>query len=116
MKPVLLGAASLIAAWAGMTILCFGSGSQRHRMRLPEQNGGQRRWHRATGAVFLSLSLAAAIAADGASFGIVLWICQTGVAGLVLTCVLPYSLAWVVHAQRAAIVLAPVLLAAAYGF
>lgn len=112
MKPVLLAAASLFASWAGMSALCFGSPTQRHRMGLPEQDRWQRRRLAAAGILLIFLSLLAATAADGAAFGIVLWICQTGLAGLALIGMLPYSPAPVLHASRAAALLAPVFLAA----
>ena len=110
MKPVLLAAGSVLAAWAGMAVLCFQSSNQRHRMGLKEQTRCER-WRFATaGAMLLALSLIAAITADGASFGIVAWLCQAGILGLILICMLPYSIAWVTKTSRAAACVAPLLL------
>lgn len=110
MKPVLLAAGSALAAWAGMAVLCFRSSNQRHRMGLEEQTRGER-WRFATaGTMLLAISLIASIAADGASFGIVAWLCQAGILGLILICMLPYSIAWVTRTSRAAACIAPLLL------
>jgi hypothetical protein len=116
MKPILLGTASALAAWASMAILCFRSSSQRHRMGLREQGKRQRRQYLAAAILLLSLSLLAATAVDGTSFGILLWICQTGIVGLALLCALPYSVTAVTRTSRAAALLAPVLFALAYRF
>lgn len=110
MKPVLLAMASLFASWAGMVVLCFASPTQRHRMGLAEQGARQRRNCVMAAILLFFFSLLAAIAADGTAFGIVLWICQAGLAGLALVCMLPYSPAWVVHSSRAAALLATVFL------
>lgn len=110
MKPVLLAAGSVFAAWAGMAVLCFRSSNQRHRMGLKEQTRGERWRFSTAGTILLALSLIAAIAADGASFGIVAWLCQTGILGLILICMLPYSIAWVIRTSRAAAWVAPLLL------
>lgn len=110
MKPLILAAASAFAAWAGMTALCFQSPNQRHRMGLPEQGRAQRYRFALAGVVLLAISLVAAIAADGPSFGIVLWLCQCGMVGLIMICLLPYAIASVLNIARAAAVLAPLLL------
>lgn len=114
MTPQLLAAASLLAAWSGMTVLCFASRNQRHRMHLPEQQDGQRRGYRAAAVLLLSASLLAAVTTNGTSFGIVLWICQAGLAGLALVCVLPYAATWVTRTSRIAALLLPVLFAMTY--
>jgi hypothetical protein len=111
MSPLLLAAGSALAAWAGMAALCFQSSSQRHRMGLREQTRGQQRRFIAAGSALLAVSLAAAIAADGVSFGIVLWLCQAGILGAVLICWLPYSMAGVVASARCAAAAVPLLLA-----
>ncbi|HYD78837.1 MAG TPA: DUF3325 family protein [Paucimonas sp.] len=105
MKPLLLAAASAFAALAGMAALCFQSPSQRHRMGLPEQARGRRCWFAAAGAAMLAISLIAAIAADGPSFGIVLWLCQAGIIGLFMILLLPYAIAWVIRVSGVAAIL-----------
>ena len=114
MTPQLLEAASMLAAWSGMTTFCFASRNQRHRMHLPEQQDVQRWTYRAAAVLLLATSLLAAVTANGASFGIVLWICQAGLAGLALVCVLPYAATWVTRTSRTAALLLPVLFAMAY--
>ncbi len=112
MNPLLIVACSVLSAWSGMAALCFQSSSQRHRMGLREQTRGQQWRFIAAGCALLAFSLAAAIAADGVSFGIVLWLCQTGILGAALICWLPYSMAGVVASARCAAAAAPLLLAA----
>ncbi|MGH8807107.1 MAG: DUF3325 family protein [Noviherbaspirillum sp.] len=112
MKAMLFAACSGLAAWAGMGSLCFRSPNQRHRMGLPQQDDRQRLRFAAAGSAMLAISLLAALAANGASFGIVLWLCQTGILGFTLICALPYSPGWVAQSSRVAAGLAPVLLVA----
>ncbi|MBC7858540.1 MAG: DUF3325 family protein, partial [Burkholderiaceae bacterium] len=110
--PLLLAAGSACAAWAGMAALAFQSPNQRHRMGLIEQAAGRRRCFIAAAAALLALSLGAAIAADGAALGMVLWLCQAGMLGLALIGALPYSVAWAVRTARVAAVIGPLLLLA----
>ncbi|HYD60856.1 MAG TPA: DUF3325 family protein [Noviherbaspirillum sp.] len=112
MNAMQFAAGSALAAWAGMAALCFQSSSQRHRMGLREQTRGQQQRFIAAGSALLAISLAAAIAADGVSFGIVLWLCQAGILGAALICWLPYSMTGVVTSARCAAATAPLLLAA----
>jgi hypothetical protein len=112
MKPVLLAMGSAFAVWAGMSALCFQSSNQRHRMGLTEQTTGERWRFMGAGTALLAISLIGAMAADGASFGIVLWLCQIGVLGFALICLLPYSIAWATNTSRIAAVIAPMLLVA----
>jgi hypothetical protein len=113
MKTLLFAAASTCAAWAGMAALCYRSSNQRHRMGLPAQAPELGRWFALAGTALLALSLAGAVAADGLSFGIVLWLCQAGMLGLAMICMLPYARDLVGTMSRVAAVLAPLLCAAA---
>jgi hypothetical protein len=112
MKQTLFFFGSALAAWAGMAALCFQSPSQRHRMGLCEQTRRQRRPFIAAAVALLAMSLAAAVAANGASFGIVLWLCQTGVLGLALVCLLPYWPLHIAHLWRMAAIAATAALVA----
>ena len=58
--------------------------------------------NRCTGGELLAISPFTAIAADGVAFGFVLWLCQAGILGLVLTIWLPYSIAGVARSARCA--------------
>lgn len=112
MSPLLIAAGSTLAAWAGMAALCFQSPSQRHRLGLREQTRRQQQGFIATGSALLAVSLASAIAVDGVSFGVTLWLCQAGILGLALVFWLPYSMPGVVRSARCAVAVAPLLLAA----
>jgi hypothetical protein len=90
MSTLLLGIWSAAAAFMGMAALCVQSKNQRHRMGWREQTVQQRCIFVALGALLLAASLAMAVRVNGLSFGIVLWLCQTGVLGLALICSLPY--------------------------
>jgi hypothetical protein len=111
MKPMLLVTASALAAWAGMVVLCFQSPNQRHRMGLGEQTDQQRFWFVAAGVALLGVSMAVTVATDGASFGLVLWLSQVSILGLILICWLPYSMVSVTKSSRVAAAIAPLLLA-----
>lgn len=91
MSQILLDVVSILGAWSAMVALCFRSSTQRHRMGLREQSHWQRRYFLAAAIAMLSVSLGAAIASNGVSFGIVLWLCQASVLGIALICWLPYS-------------------------
>lgn len=91
MKTQLLTMASGLAAWAGMAVLCFRSSSQRRRLGLRQQTWVEQ-WRYTVGAlVLLVLSLVAAVSADGARFGVLLWLCQAGLLSLTLICALPFA-------------------------
>lgn len=91
MNGMALSAASAAAAWMAMSVLCLRSSSQRHRMGLPELAPIRRKLAGAAGTLLLAASLAAAVTSDGPAIGLILWLCQAGLAGLVLTCLLPYK-------------------------
>jgi hypothetical protein len=91
MNSLALHLASIAAAWMAMSVLCLRSSSQRHRMGLPELAPIRRRHAGAAATTLLAASLVAAVASDGPALGIVLWLCQAGLLGLVLTCLLPYK-------------------------
>lgn len=112
MTPLLLDAAAALAAWAGMAALCFQLPVQRERLRLAEQSRMRRLQYIVAGSALLVLSLAAAIVANGLSFGIVLWVSQLSVLGLVLVCCVPYRPANVMSLARLSACVAPLLLAA----
>ncbi|WP_167092759.1 DUF3325 family protein [Massilia frigida] len=87
----LLSLASAITAWAAMAVLCARSATQRCRMGLPDQAPAQSLAWALAGVTLLLVSMAAAVIASGASFGILLWLCQAGVLGLLMICLLPYA-------------------------
>lgn len=113
MTALLLSVGSALAVWACMAVLSFQSSSQRRRLGLPEHTGRERWRFILAGAVLIVLSLAAAIAADGVQFGIVLWLCQVGMLGVALICCLPFARTAVTASAWAAALLAPLLLASA---
>lgn len=113
MTALLLAAGSALAVWAGMAVLCFQSPSQRRRLGLREHTGREKWRFILAGTALIVISLAAAIAADGAQFGIVLWLCQVGMLGLALICCLPFARTAVTASAWAAALLAPLLLASA---
>lgn len=113
MTALLLAVGSALAVWAGMAVLCFQSSSQRRRLGLPEHTGREQWRFILAGAVLIVISLAAAIAADGVQFGIVLWLCQVGMLGVALICCLPFARTAVTASAWAAALLAPLLLASA---
>lgn len=112
MTPVVLAVASTLGAWSGMAMLGLQAPSHRHRLGLPPQSAGPRLRRAAAGAALLILSLSAAIAANGLSFGIVLWLCQIGMLGLILICLWPYHPVWVARASVLSAFAAPSLYAA----
>lgn len=113
MKALLVAAGSAFAVWAGMAILCFQSSSQRRRLGLREQSGREQ-WHFTVAATTLIvMSLAAAVIADGAQFGLLLWACQAGMLGLALIFSLPFARTSVTASAWLAALLAPLLLAVA---
>lgn len=87
----MLTCASLAAAWAGMAVLYFRSAIERQRQGLPAQSTRRRCFLLVLGAGLLALSLALSVLSDGASFGAVLWLSQTGIVGLALICWKPYA-------------------------
>jgi hypothetical protein len=111
MMALLFGLAALLAAWSGMTALCLQVPHQRQRLRLRALEHGERRARTLAGVLLLALSLYAAMLGYGVPFGLVLGLCQAGLAGLVLACALPYRLALVVALARAAALGAALLLA-----
>lgn len=113
MKSSLLACASALAVWAGMAVLCFQSSSQRRRLALRELSGSEPLRYFAAASALIGLSLAAAVAADGVQFGLLLWLCQAGMLGLALICALPFARSAVEASARAAAVSVPLLLAAA---
>lgn len=113
MKALLLAAGSALAVWAGMAVLCFRSSSQRRRLGLREQTGRERWRFSMAATALIGISLAAAVVADGAQFGLVLWLCQAGMLGLALICTLPFARTAVTASACVAALLAPPLLVAA---
>lgn len=113
MNALLMGAASALAGWAGMAVLCFQSASQRRRMGLRELGGAEQGRFILAGTALIGVSLAAAVLADGTGFGVLLWLCQTGMLGVALICCLPFARAAVTASARLAALLAPLALAAA---
>lgn len=114
MTPLLLTASSVCAAWAGMAALCFQSPSQRHRMDWPPLSGLRRLGFIVAAIMLLAASLVAAIATDGMPFGILRWVCQTSVSGVILSCSLPYSITVVALVSRMVAVLVPILFIGGY--
>ncbi|UOD29679.1 DUF3325 family protein [Massilia violaceinigra] len=113
MNALLMAAGSACAAWAGMAVLCFQSASQRRRLGLREQGGREQGCFILAGTVLIAISLAAAVGADGSQFGVLLWLCQTGMLGMALICSLPFARTAVTASARLAALLAPLSLAAA---
>ena len=113
MTALLMAAGSALAVWAGMAALCFQSSSQRRRLGLRELTGREQWRSIMAGTALLCLALAAAIAADGVQFGMVLWLCQVGLLGVGIICCLPFARAAVTASAWAAALLAPLLLVAA---
>lgn len=113
MKALLMGVGAASAAWTGMTLLCFQSSSQRRRLGLREQTGREQRRFILAATALIAISLAAAIAADGVQFGLLLWLCQTSMLGLVLICALPFARSAVTVSATVAALLAPLSLVAA---
>lgn len=103
----LLAGASLLGALGGIATLCLQSPNHRHRNRLPAQTSAMRLQFISVGVALLALSLAGAIAGQGVSFGIVLWLCQMGLMGLAMICSLPYYSASVELVSRLAAITAP---------
>jgi hypothetical protein len=91
MSALPVAAFSALAGWAALMVLCLRSSSQRHRMGLRPQAPLRRRILALAGVALLAASLAAAIAIDGVAVGIALWLCQLGLLGLVMVCLLPYA-------------------------
>lgn len=113
MKVLLMAAGSALAVWAGMAVLCFRSSSQRRRLGLREQSGREQWRFTMAATALIAISLAAAVVADGAQFGLVLWLCQAGMLGLALICSLPFAKTAVTASAWGAALLAPLMLAAA---
>ena len=113
MTALLMAAGSALAVWAGMAVLCFQSSSQRRRLGLRELTSPEQWRFIMAGTALIAVSLAAAIAADGVQFGMVLWLCQVGMLGLALICCLPFARAAVTASAWAAALLSPLLLVAA---
>ncbi len=113
MNALLMAAGSACAAWAGMAVLCFQSSSQRRRLGLREQSGREQGRFILAGTALIVISLVAAVSADGSQFGVLLWLCQTGMLGMALICSLPFARTAVTASARLAALLAPLSLAAA---
>ena len=113
MTALLMAAGSALAVWAGMAVLCFQSSSQRRRLGLRELTSPEQWRFIMAGTALIAVSLAAAVAADGVQFGMLLWLCQVGVLGLALICCLPFARAAVTASAWAAALLSPLLLVAA---
>lgn len=113
MKALLLATGSAMAVWAGMAVLNFRSSSQRRRLGLREQTVSEQFGFSLAGTAMIAISLAAAIAADGVQFGLLLWLGQAGMLGLALICALPFAPAAVTASARGAALLAPLTLLAA---
>jgi len=113
MKALLMATGGALAAWTGMMLLYFQSSSQRRRMGLREQSGRQQWRFIAAATAWIAMSLAAAVAADGVQFGLLLWLCQAGMLGLALICSLPFAQSAVTASAFVAAPLAPLLFLAA---
>jgi hypothetical protein len=113
MNALLMAAGSAMAAWSGMAVLCFQSASQRRRLGLHAHSAGEKWRFTMAATALIGMSLAAAVAADGVQFGLILWLCQAGLLGLGLICCLPFARAAVTASAWAAGLLSPPLLAAA---
>lgn len=114
MNAVVVATASVLGAFSGMALLCLQSPAHRHRNGLPEQDLPVRLGVIVTGAVLLYISLFAAVTGQGASFGIVAWMCQLGLLGLAMIILLPYFGPHIMQAARAAAVASPAALIAAH--
>lgn len=77
-------------AWAGLAALCFATRRQYLRVCPEEIQRRQQIVLRAWGWSLLVLALATAVARDGVSFGVLLWLALVGVLGLGFIVVLAY--------------------------
>ncbi len=91
MNAVALAVCSLVTGWFALVVLCLRSSSQRHRLGLVSLARHHRWLLGLAGIALLAISLATATLVDGTAVGPVLWLCQLGLLGLAMVCVLPYA-------------------------
>jgi hypothetical protein len=82
---------SALAAWLGLTALCFQSAHQRQRLRLYKQKPAMRLAFLLIGIMMLAVSCQASITANGQDFGTLVFISQLGLIGLLLILALSQS-------------------------
>ncbi|WP_051414679.1 DUF3325 domain-containing protein [Zestomonas thermotolerans] len=83
-------------AFAYLAMLTFCLAMARHHKALfgRAPTAGHSRWLRVTGAAALAVALVLGIATQGIEMGVVVWLCQLMIAGLLLVLLLAWRQRW----------------------